>query len=89
MGAWRGGFWWHGYRGGRFGWWWNTGGYWYWYDTPAYPYPLDVGDYSVPAEGYAPPGPVWYYCANPPGYYPYVHACPSGWRTTPAQPPLE
>ena len=21
----------------------------------------------------------WYYCPNPPGYYPYVKQCPKGW----------
>ena len=86
LGAWRGGFWWHGFRGGRIGWWWFTDGFWYWYDTPAYPYPEFVGDYSVPDEGYAPPGPVWYYCYEPRGYYPYVPVCPSGWRVMPAGP---
>ena len=23
----------------------------------------------------------WYYCQNPPGYYPYVQQCPGGWMT--------
>ena len=32
-----------------------------------------------------PPQPYWYYCDNPPGYYPYVAQCPGGWRqVTPA-----
>jgi hypothetical protein len=84
--AWRGGFWWHGYRGSRFGWWWFTDGFWYWYDAPLYPYPDYVGDYYVPSQAYAPPGQVWYYCYNPAGYYPYVPACPSGWRVVPATP---
>ncbi len=26
-----------------------------------------------------PPQPVWYYCDNPPGYFPYVQQCPGGW----------
>jgi hypothetical protein len=26
-----------------------------------------------------PPQPVWYYCADLPGYYPYVQQCPGGW----------
>jgi hypothetical protein len=21
----------------------------------------------------------WYYCPNPPGYYPYIRSCPGGW----------
>jgi len=85
FGAWRGGFWWHGFRGGRIGWWWFTDGFWYWYDNPVYPYPDYVGDYYVPSEAYAPPGQVWYYCSAPAGYYPYVHACPTGWRVVPAE----
>jgi hypothetical protein len=27
---------------------------------------------------------VWYYCDNPPGYYPYVQSCPSQFRAVPA-----
>jgi hypothetical protein len=25
------------------------------------------------------PQQYWYYCQNPPGYYPYVQQCPGGW----------
>jgi hypothetical protein len=84
LGAWRGGFWWHGFRGGRIGWWWLADGFWYWYDSPAYPYPDYVGDYSVPSDSYAPSDQVWYYCPNPGGYYPYVPRCPAGWQVVPA-----
>jgi hypothetical protein len=86
--AWRDGFWWHGFRGSRLGWWWFTDGFWYWYDAPIYPYPEFVADYDLPGDSYGPgdpPGPVWYYCYNPAGYYPTVHACPSGWRVVPGQ----
>jgi hypothetical protein len=44
-----------------------------------------------PPQPMAPPMPVaaqpgtWYYCDNPPGYYPYVQACQTGWRPVPAQ----
>jgi hypothetical protein len=31
--------------------------------------------------------PYWYYCDNPPGYYPYVPQCPSGWRPVAPTPP--
>jgi hypothetical protein len=31
-----------------------------------------------------PPAPVWYYCTDPPGYYPMVHACNVSW--TPVAP---
>lgn len=27
----------------------------------------------------------WYYCDNPPGYYPYISTCNDPWRVTPAQ----
>src|SRR2546428_12259210 len=30
---------------------------------------------------------VWYYCANPQGYYPYVQQCPGGWRPVAPTPP--
>ena len=42
-----------------------------------------------PVSGYAPPPPqagLWYYCDNPPGYYPYVQVCPTPFRPVPAQP---
>jgi hypothetical protein len=81
LATWRDGYWWHGWRGGRIGWWWFADGNWYWYASPAYPYPAYVPDYYI-AGAYptAPPGPVWWYCPNPPGYYPYVHDCPTPWR---------
>lgn len=32
--------------------------------------------------------PMWYYCNNPQGYYPYVRQCPSGWlQVAPTPPP--
>lgn len=34
-----------------------------------------------------PPQPYWYYCDNPPGYYPYVQQCPGGWRQVNPAPP--
>ena len=61
------------------------------YPYYAYPYPY----YSYyPYYDYAPPVVVtpptdyvqrapetgyWYYCQDPPGYYPTVTACPGGW----------
>jgi hypothetical protein len=41
---------------------------------------------APPAQPQALP-PTWYYCDRPPGYYPYVAECPSGWRAVPATPP--
>jgi hypothetical protein len=34
-----------------------------------------------------PPQAYWYYCDNPPGYYPYVPQCPAGWRQVTPTPP--
>lgn len=77
-GYWNGGRWWHGDYGGRFGWWWIVGPNWYWYPAPVYPYP----------QPFVVPGGVagwWYWCDAYQQYYPYVSACPSGWRAVPAQ----
>jgi hypothetical protein len=44
-------------------------------------FPPYYGDY-----GYAAPYPTenWYYCYNPPGYYPYVGQCYGPWQLVPA-----
>lgn len=40
---------------------------------------------GAPPAAAAPPAPsLYYYCDNPPGYYPYVTQCPTPWRTVPA-----
>ncbi len=78
---WRHGNWWRGWHEGRQGWWWIVGGVWYWYPAPVYPFPDPYRPPLVPA---APPGQYWYYCPNPPGYYPYVPACPVPWQMMPA-----
>jgi hypothetical protein len=74
---WDGGHWWHGNYRNRLGWWWIVGPDWYWYPNAIYPYP---NPYTPPemASGY------WYWCDTYQQYYPYVGACPSGWR--PVQP---
>jgi hypothetical protein len=44
-------------------------------------------DYYYPNGGYYGSGPYagyWYYCADPPGYYPYVTQCNTAWQTVPA-----
>ena len=83
----------HGFRRGlvvvpAFGGWW--GGGWGW---PDYYYPEGWGsgwgwpDYDYPNGGYYGSGPYagyWYYCADPPGYYPYVTQCNTAWQTVPA-----
>lgn len=53
------------------GWWW--GGGWGW------------PDYYYPYGGYYGYGPnAWYWCSDPPGYYPYVTQCNTSWQTAPA-----
>ena len=70
---WEGGHWWHGTYGARLGWWWIVGPDWYWYPAAVYPYP---DPYTPPS---AAPG-FWYWCEAYHQYYPYVGACPTGWR---------
>jgi len=87
--AWRGGHWFHGPHDGRAGWWWVVGGTWYFYPAPVYPYPDPLlPPVAVPAQP-APPASApnyWYYCQNPPGYYPYVPSCATNWTAVPASP---
>lgn len=67
---------------------------WRHYPDPWYPYPprvvtvpsappvyieRELGEES-PAAGY------WYWCDDPPGYYPTVHECPGGWLQVPPRP---
>jgi hypothetical protein len=90
---WLGGHWHHEWHNGRFGWWWFAGGVWYFYDTPIYPYPTVVSDVTVVEPMAAPPppqgtgAPMYYYCDNPAGYYPYVATCSTPFRPVPAAPP--
>jgi hypothetical protein len=81
---WRGGRWLHAVHEGRLGWWWVVDGTWYFYPAPVYPYP----DPYVPPVVAAPETPpaTWYYCASQRQYYPYVSACPEGWRPVAANP---
>jgi hypothetical protein len=59
----------------------------------AYPYGYHYAHAPVvvqpPPQVYVQPPsqPIWYYCENPQGYYPYVPRCPGGWRQVPATPP--
>jgi hypothetical protein len=55
-----GGRWVHGWYNGRYGWWWGDGLGWAYYP---YPYQEDYGDYSLPS---------YWYCSDPPGYYPHI-----------------
>lgn len=46
---------------------------------------IERGDAAAPAGR---PVGYWYYCQEPEGYYPYVTACPGGWRQEePRRPP--
>jgi hypothetical protein len=92
---WSHGQWRHTKHNGRNGWWWYTNGAWFFYDEPTYPYPDTVSDDYSFDEDYTdaqPPGSdggyVWYYCNNPPGYYPYIQSCRGPWQpVTPTAPP--
>lgn len=92
---WRAGGWHHGRHQGRSGWWWVAAGTWYFYPEPVYPYPDPytppvVVVQTPPANtppALPPPMQYWYFCAAANGYYPYVPACPEGWKTVPATPP--
>ena len=83
---WRAGRWAHERHGGRLGWWWVAGDVWYFYPEPIYPYPTYISDYLIPV-----PQPIspqfWYYCDDPPGYYPEVQACYDQWQLIPVMPP--
>ncbi|MBV9992998.1 MAG: hypothetical protein JOZ72_17100 [Alphaproteobacteria bacterium] len=100
---WVGGHWHHMRWHGRWGWWWGVGGAFYWYPTPVYPYPEDIsstyyyddqdedGDYGD-YQGVGPGdqgGGMWYHCASPEGYYPYVKECKGGWESVPAEPDMQ
>jgi hypothetical protein len=91
FGGWHQGHWHHGPHNGRLGWWWIVGPSWYYYPAPVYPYPEPY--YYPPALiGTVPPLPgqptqYWYYCSDPPGYYPYIPQCNVMWQAVAAWPP--
>jgi len=95
----RGGGWHH---GGGAPWWWIVPPLVYLSTLPDYRYPdpqpviiqqpAPTVIMEPPAQytqqAVAPqPAPYWYYCVASNGYYPYVAACPGGWRQVPATPP--
>lgn len=82
--------------GPYWGWGYGYPGYWG-YPNPYY-YPPAVGYADAPnyverpdaAQAQAPAAPAayyWYYCNSPDGYYPYVKACPAGWKKVVPTPP--
>lgn len=78
---WRRGNWRHTSHDGKFGWWWYVDGFWFFYATPIYPYPTYIG--STIFVDFGPNDYYWYWCDDPPGYYPYVRYCYSGWIPVP------
>jgi hypothetical protein len=60
-------------------------GYPYAYPYPAYAAPVVEQPPPVYTQQ-APPAQFWYYCQNPPGYYPYVGECAGGWLQVAPQP---
>lgn len=72
VGVWVGSPWWYGYGPG-------------WYGDPWYGYPYGRTVIVQPApvyieQGGEPTAQMWYYCARPQGYYPYVKNCSTAWR---------
>ena len=57
------------------------------YDASATLPPVYVEQGDEQAALPPPQSSYWYYCANPPGYYPYVQQCPGGWQRVAPQPP--
>ncbi len=60
-----------------------------WYYIPGYFYtaPLTPPVYVQRGDAQAQPQTsFWYYCAAPPGYYPYVSQCPGGWQPVAPRP---
>lgn len=62
------------FRDRGFGGWWGDG---WGLDAPY----LYDDDYSYPTTGsYGGAAQYWYYCQNPPGYYPYIQRCSVNWQ---------
>jgi mono/diheme cytochrome c family protein len=61
-------------------------GFWYPYLRPIYPYPTYISDYLIPPPAVLSPD-YWYYCSDPPGYYPEVAGCYDPWQLIPVAPP--
>ncbi len=57
--------------------WWGPD--WWWPPSPSYAGPATIVPQEPPV--YLQPQYYWYYCPDPPGYYPYVQQCPSAWLT--------
>lgn len=80
VGVWLGSSWGYGYGYGP-GWYGDP-----WYGYPyGYPYgrTVIVQPPVYIEQGGDPTAQMWYYCARPQGYYPYVTNCSTAWRAVP------
>jgi hypothetical protein len=79
---WKDGHWFHGPHQGRNGYWWVVDGIYYYYPEPVLPYPDPYTPPMVVQETVqvVPATPQYWYCSNPPGYYPYVPRCYAPWQ---------
>lgn len=80
VGVWLGSSWGYGYGYGP-GWYGDP-----WYGYPyGYPYgrTVIVQPPVYIEQGGDPTAQMWYYCARPQGYYPYVKNCSMAWRAVP------
>jgi mono/diheme cytochrome c family protein len=84
---WQAGSWRHESHNGHFGWWWVTGGIWYFYPEPSYPYPTSISAFTYPLPKID--SQYWYYCVDPPGYYPGIRDCYEPWELFPAVMPSD
>ena len=58
-----------------------------WYSPAITYYPPPPVVYVERGDPVSAPGGYWYRCDNPPGYYPDVRECPTGWRRLVPTPP--
>ncbi len=54
---------------------------------PGQPSPAHLPATATNASNQPRPWPVWYYCDQPSGYYPYVKVCNHDWQRLPIMPP--
>ena len=57
-----------------------------WYPPPVVAVPSAPPAYIERTPAAPPPSRYWYWCADPPGYYPTVQTCPGGWQAVAPRP---
>ncbi len=57
------------------------------YPYPGPPAPSQPSTVRTNVASQPRPWPVWYYCDQPSGYYPYVKVCSRNWQRLPVMPP--